>query len=38
VPMQRIGTPQEVGQAIVWLLSTDASYCSGTIVNVSGGR
>jgi NAD(P)-dependent dehydrogenase (short-subunit alcohol dehydrogenase family) len=38
VPMQRTGTAQEVANLIVWLLSDQASYCTGTIVNVSGGR
>ena len=38
VPMGRGGTPQEVAQAIVWLLSDDASYTTGTTIDVSGGR
>lgn len=38
VPMQRVGTPQEVAQTIVWLLSDESSYCTGTTINVSGGR
>ncbi|WP_088347677.1 MULTISPECIES: SDR family oxidoreductase [Rhodomicrobium] len=37
-PLGRSGQPDEVGEAIVWLLSDAASYVSGTIVNVSGGR
>jgi NAD(P)-dependent dehydrogenase (short-subunit alcohol dehydrogenase family) len=38
VPMQRTGTAEEVARAILWLLSDDASYCTGITLNVSGGR
>jgi NAD(P)-dependent dehydrogenase (short-subunit alcohol dehydrogenase family) len=38
VPMKRIGTPEEVAQTILWLLSDSASYVTGAIVDVSGGR
>lgn len=38
VPMQRPGTAEEVAEAIVWLLSDAASYTTGTILNVTGGR
>ena len=38
VPMQRSGSALEVAQAIVWLLSDAASYCTGTFIDVSGGR
>jgi NAD(P)-dependent dehydrogenase (short-subunit alcohol dehydrogenase family) len=38
VPMQRGGTADEVAQAIVWLLSPEASYTTMTMVDVSGGR
>jgi NAD(P)-dependent dehydrogenase (short-subunit alcohol dehydrogenase family) len=38
VPMKRTGTPEEVAEAVVWLLSAEASYVTGTIVNVGGGR
>jgi len=38
VPMKRGGTAKEVAQAIMWLLSDDASYVTGTIVDVTGGR
>lgn len=38
IPMQRGGTPEEVAQAILWLLSDEASYTTGTILDVAGGR
>ena len=38
VPMKRVGTADEVANAIVWLMSDEASYVTGTIVDVSGGR
>ena len=38
VPMKRGGRPDEVAQAIVWLLSDEASYITGTRLDVSGGR
>jgi NAD(P)-dependent dehydrogenase (short-subunit alcohol dehydrogenase family) len=38
VPMQRAGSADEVAAAIVWLLSDDASYTTGTVVDVTGGR
>jgi NAD(P)-dependent dehydrogenase (short-subunit alcohol dehydrogenase family) len=38
VPMQRAGSADEVAAAVVWLLSEQASYVTGTVVDVSGGR
>ncbi|WP_426102181.1 SDR family oxidoreductase [Massilia sp. TSP1-1-2] len=38
VPMQRGGQPGEVAQAALWLLSSEASYTTGTFIDVSGGR
>ena len=38
VPMQRIGECDEVAAAVCWLCSDEASYMTGAIVNVSGGR
>ena len=38
VPMQRIGESDEVAAAVCWLCSDEASYMTGAIVNVSGGR
>jgi NAD(P)-dependent dehydrogenase (short-subunit alcohol dehydrogenase family) len=38
IPMARPGTAEEVARAILWLLSPDASYSTGTVLTVSGGR
>lgn len=38
VPLQRGGTPEEVAEAILWLASEQSSYCTGTFIDVSGGR
>ncbi|MEM7063432.1 MAG: SDR family oxidoreductase [Cyanobacteria bacterium P01_B01_bin.77] len=38
LPMQRGGQPMEVAQAILWLLSSEASYTTGTFIEVAGGR
>lgn len=38
VPMKREGKAEEVARAVLWLLSDEASYTTGSIVNVSGGR
>jgi NAD(P)-dependent dehydrogenase (short-subunit alcohol dehydrogenase family) len=38
VPMKRVGTAEEIANAVVWLMSDDASYVTGTIFDVSGGR
>jgi NAD(P)-dependent dehydrogenase (short-subunit alcohol dehydrogenase family) len=37
-PMRRGGAPEEVAAAILWLLSAEASYITGTVLSVSGGR
>jgi NAD(P)-dependent dehydrogenase (short-subunit alcohol dehydrogenase family) len=37
-PMGRAGRPAEVAEAIVWLLSDAASYTTGAILDVAGGR
>lgn len=38
VPMRRGGSAEEVALAILWLLSDEASYSTGTFIDVSGGR
>jgi NAD(P)-dependent dehydrogenase (short-subunit alcohol dehydrogenase family) len=38
LPMLRPGTAKEVARAIVWLLSDEASYTTGSVINVTGGR
>jgi NAD(P)-dependent dehydrogenase (short-subunit alcohol dehydrogenase family) len=37
IPMQRVAKPEEVAEAIVWLLSDRASFVTGTHLNVGGG-
>jgi len=38
IPMGRGGEPEEVAQAIAWLLSTEASYVTGSFTEIAGGR
>ena len=38
VPMRRAGSAAEVAQAILWLLGEDASYTTGSVLDVAGGR
>jgi NAD(P)-dependent dehydrogenase (short-subunit alcohol dehydrogenase family) len=38
IPMQRAGDAEEIAQAILWLLSPAASYTTGAILDVTGGR
>jgi NAD(P)-dependent dehydrogenase (short-subunit alcohol dehydrogenase family) len=38
LPMKRGGEPIEVARAILWLLSDEASYSTGTFIDVAGGR
>jgi len=37
-PLQRAGEPHEIATAVLWLLSEEASYMTGTLVDVTGGR
>lgn len=38
IPMKRAGEPEEIAKAIMWLLSDEASYVTGSLLDVSGGR
>ena len=38
IPMKRAGTPEEIAESIVWLLSPGASYVTGALLDVTGGR
>jgi NAD(P)-dependent dehydrogenase (short-subunit alcohol dehydrogenase family) len=38
IPLQRGGRPDEVARAILWLLSEEASYSTGAVIDVTGGR
>ena len=38
VPMKRLGEPEEVADVVAWLASDAASYVTGQIVYVDGGR
>src|SRR5438552_707231 len=37
-PLKRGGQPEEVARAILWLLSDEASYTTGSFIDVTGGR
>jgi glucose 1-dehydrogenase len=36
--MRRAGTAEEIAQGVLWLLSDAASYVTGTILEIGGGR
>ena len=38
IPIQRLGRPEEIAEAIAWLLSDAASYTVGALLDVAGGR
>ncbi|MGY8996337.1 MAG: SDR family oxidoreductase, partial [Alphaproteobacteria bacterium] len=38
IPMGRIGTPEEVAALIAWLSSSDCSFSTGAVYDISGGR
>jgi NAD(P)-dependent dehydrogenase (short-subunit alcohol dehydrogenase family) len=38
IPMQRAGSPEEIAQGVLWLLSDAASYTTGSILEIGGGR
>jgi NAD(P)-dependent dehydrogenase (short-subunit alcohol dehydrogenase family) len=38
IPMGRAGQPEEIAEGIVWLLSSSASFVTGSVLTISGGR
>ena len=38
IPMGRIGQPEEIAAAILWLLSNQAAYVAGANIRIAGGR
>jgi NAD(P)-dependent dehydrogenase (short-subunit alcohol dehydrogenase family) len=38
LPMGRAGAAPEIAAAVVWLLGDEASYCTGAVLDVAGGR
>ncbi len=38
IPMKRPGQAIEIARAVMWLLSEDSSYCTGALIDASGGR
>ena len=38
IPLGRAGTPEEIAEGVIWLLSPAASYVTGTILDIGGGR
>jgi NAD(P)-dependent dehydrogenase (short-subunit alcohol dehydrogenase family) len=36
--MKRVGTAEEIANAVIWLISDQASYVTSAIIDVSGGR
>jgi len=38
IPMQRAGLPEEIAEGVLWLLSPAASYTTGAILEIGGGR
>ncbi|PZT70017.1 oxidoreductase [Streptomyces sp. SW4] len=38
IPLRRAGRPEEIAAAIAWLMSPDASYTTGAVLRVAGGR
>lgn len=38
IPMNRAGQPNEIAEAVLWLLSPGASYVTGSVLEIGGGR
>ena len=38
IPLKRGGYTREIASAVVWLLSEDANYCTGTFTDIAGGK
>ena len=38
IPLKRSGTAEEVAHAIAWLISPESSYCTGSFIDIAGGR
>jgi glucose 1-dehydrogenase len=38
IPLRRVGAAEEIAAAVAWLMSPDASYTTGAVLRVSGGR
>ncbi len=38
IPMGRVGEPDEIAEAVAWLISSASSYVTGSVLTVSGGR
>ena len=38
IPLDRLGSPEDVAAAVVWLLSDDSAYVTGQTINVNGGQ
>ncbi|MBK2007671.1 SDR family oxidoreductase, partial [Francisella orientalis] len=37
IPLKRGGYPEEIASGVIWLLSDGANYCTGTILDITGG-
>ena len=37
-PLRRVGAPDEIAEAVAWLISPASKFVTGTVLTVSGGR